>query len=243
VSRVTPKKPKPADPVTVAYVHDIEVAYSWHASFVDMIGHDMANHGRVIRGGYMGVRYGTGGIVEARNTAARRFLSRDRSDWLFWIDTDMGFTPDTIDRLIANADPVERPVVGGLCFANREVASDGMGGFRTTAIPTIYMYGEKDGKQGFNALAEIPDDKLVRCSATGSACLLVHRSAFEAVAEKFGQHWYDPIPNPSLGPGSTISEDLAFCVRLGACDIPVHVHTGVKTTHLKPIWLSHEHFG
>ena len=66
----------------------------------------MTNHGRVIRGGYMGVRYGTGGIVEARNTVARRFLSRDRADWLFWIDTDMGFAPDTIDRLIANADPV-----------------------------------------------------------------------------------------------------------------------------------------
>jgi hypothetical protein len=25
-------------------------------------------------------------------------------------------------------------------------------------------------------------------------------------------------------------------------DIPLHVHTGVKTTHLKPIWLGESHF-
>lgn len=242
MTRHTPKK-RPADPVTVAYVHDIEVAYSWHASFLEMISHDLAHDGRVIRGGYMGVRYGTGGIVEARNTITRRFLAADRADWLFWIDTDMGFTGDTVDRLIAAADPTERPVVGGLCFANREVASDGMGGFRTAPIPTIYFYGEKDGKQGFNAASSVPADALVKCSGTGSACLLVHRSAFEAVRDKFGDCWYDPIPAPSLGAGSTISEDLAFCVRLASCDIPIHVHTGVKTTHLKPIWLSHEHFG
>lgn len=240
MSRTTPKKPAA---VTAAYVHDIEVAYSWHSSFVEMIGYDMSHDARVIRGGYMGVRYGTGGIVEARNTVARRFLASDRSDWLWWIDTDMGFAPDTIDRLLAAADARERPVVGGLCFANREIATDGMGGYRTHAVPTIYYYGEKDGKEGFNAAASFADDKLIQCAATGSACLLIHRSALEAVQREYGDTWYLPIPNPSLGPGSTISEDLAFCMRLGAVGVPVHVHTGVKTTHLKPIWLSHEHFG
>ena len=32
----------------------------------------------------------------------------------------MGFAPDTINRLLEAADPVERPVVGGLCFTQRE---------------------------------------------------------------------------------------------------------------------------
>lgn len=240
--RTTPKKVvEPA--VTVAYVHDVEVAYSWHASFMELISHDLTHHGRVLRGGYMGARYGTGGIVEARNKIARRFLASDRADWLFWIDTDMGFAPDTVDRLLAAAHPTERPVVGGLCFANREVDTDGMGGYRTMAVPTIYYYNEKDGKSGFNPVAEFPDDSLIRVSGTGSACLLIHRSALEAVHERYGESWYQTIPNPDMGPGWTYSEDLAFCMRLGALDIPVHVHTGVKTTHLKPIWLSHEHYG
>lgn len=225
-----------SEAVTVGYVHDNEVAYSWHASFVDMLGYDLSADQRVLRGGVIGVRYGTGGIVAARNQVVERFLSVDRADWLFWIDTDMGFAPDTVDRLLAAADPMMRPIVGGLCFANREVAHDGLNGFQTKAVPTVYYWGEHEGKQGFQAVASFPEDELVRCDATGSACVLVHRSAFEAM----GSGWYQPIANPSTG--QPMGEDLSFCVRAGANHLPVHVHTGVRTSHLKPVWLQAAHF-
>ena len=224
------------DAVTVGYVHDVEVAYSWHASIVDLLGYDLASDQRVLRGGVLGVRYGTGGIVAARNTVARQFLASDRADWLFWIDTDMGFAPDTVDRLLAAADPLVRPIVGGLCFANREVAGDGLNGFQTKAVPTVYYWGSNGDQQGFQAVASFPDDELVRCDATGSACLLIHRSALEQI----GADWYDPIVNPSTG--SLLGEDLSFCVRAGAKHIPIHVHTGVRTSHLKPVWLQADHF-
>lgn len=225
-----------SDAVTVGYVHDVEVAYSWHASMIDLIGYDLGHEQRVVRGGWIGVRYGTGGIVSARNMVVERFLADDRADWLFWIDTDMGFAADTVDRLLSYADPDDAPVVGALCFANRETGSDGMGGFRTKAVPTIYYWGEHDGLRGFQAVASYPDDRLVQCNATGSACVLVHRSAFERV----GKGWYDPILNPTTG--TPMGEDLSFCARLGAEGIPVFVHTGIRTTHLKPIWLQHEDF-
>ena len=64
----------------------------------------------------------------------------------------------------------------------------------------------------------------------------------QAVADKYGETWYDTIPAKSLGATSSISEDLALCLRMGALDIPIHVHTGITTSHLKPIWLSHEHY-
>jgi GT2 family glycosyltransferase len=225
-----------SDAVTIGYVHDVEVAYSWHSSMVDLIGHDLNNHQRVIRGGWIGVRYGTGGIVEARNTVVRRFLEHDRSDWLFWIDTDMGFGRDTVDRLMSCADPVSAPIVGALCFANRETHSDGMGGFRTKAVPTVYYWGKNGEQSGFQAVAEYPNDELLRCDATGSACVLIHRSAFEAI----GANWYNPVSNPDSG--LMMGEDLSFCVRAGAAHAPVHVHTGVRTTHLKRVWLQHEDF-
>ncbi len=225
--------------VTIGYVHDVEVAYSWHHSMIDLIGYDIGRHQRVITGGWIGVRYGTGGIVGARNMVVEQFLEEDRADWLFWIDTDMGFAPDTVDRLMSFADAGERPIVGGLCFANREVSLDGMGGFRTKAAPTIYYWGQHEGAEGFQAAKQFPDDELIRCGATGSACLLVHRSAFTKTKGDRGK-WYDPLFNPSTR--APFSEDLSFCVRAGAAGVPVHVHTGVKTTHLKPVWLSHEHF-
>jgi hypothetical protein len=38
------------------------------------------------------------------------------------------------------------------------------------------------------------------------------------------------------------SEDLSFCMRAGALDIPVHVHTGVQASHHKPIWLAEDDY-
>ena len=63
---------------------------------------------------------------------------------------------------------------------------------------------------------------------------------FEKVEAAHGPVWYDRVPNTSTG--QLMSEDLSFCLRAGALGIPVHVHTGVKVTHLKPVWLSEDDF-
>ena len=152
-----------------------------------------------------------------------------------WVDTDMGFMPDSIDRLLDAADPVERPVVGGLAFMMCEVGPDGMAGMQVQPMPTLFQWANVQGVTGFQVVQDYPRDQLVNVAATGSAFVLIHRSAFERVAEQYGRSWYSPVFNESAN--MWISEDLSFCTRLGALDIPVHVHTGVKTTHLKPLWL------
>jgi hypothetical protein len=225
-----------ADAVTVAYVNDDHPTYSWHHSMVELIGYDLANHGRIMRGGYIAYRYGTDGLVDARNKAVEQFLSDRDADWLFWIDTDMGFTADTIDRLMEVADPVERPIVGGLCFTQRETAEDGMGGWRTAAAPTIFDWLHLEGQQGYAIRWDYPLDTVTRCAGTGSACILIHRSVFERMFKQYGAAWYDRAYNPSMK--KETSEDLSFCMRALALDIPVHVHTGVKTSHMKKVWLS-----
>ena len=219
------------DSVLVAYVHGTDVAYSWHASLMNMLLYDVGNHGRLAAGGYLAVRYGTGGIADARNKAAAQFLETGHQ-WMFWIDTDMGFAPDTVDRLIDAADPEERPVVGGLCFAQREMMVDDMGGFVTIPQPTIYDWLKADnGEQGFVPRMNYQRDQLVGAAGTGSACLLIHRSVFERLER---DAWYSPLWNGK----QVLSEDLSFCVRLAQADIPLWIHTGVKTTHLKPNWVS-----
>lgn len=234
------EQPNYGDPVVVAFVHSSEVSYSWHHSMIELIGWDITNRGRVMQGGYISLRCGTDGLVEARNQAVREFLSEGKADWLFWIDTDMGFAPDTIDRLMEAADPVERPIVGGLCFSQREHQGDGMGGFRCSATPTIFDWAHVEDQQGFAVRWDYPANTVVKCAGTGSACVLIHRSVFERVAETVGPAWYNRVPNPSTG--QLVSEDLSFCMRAGALGIPVHVHTGVGTTHLKNVWLSEEDY-
>ena len=229
-----------ADAVTVAFVHSSDVSYSWHHSLMQLVGHDFAHHARILRGGWIAMRCShgddTGSMVDARNSAVNEFLTTGSAQWLLWLDTDMGFPADIAERLIEVADPVKRPIIGALCFSQRETEPDGMGGWRCRAVPTIYDWAKlASGAEGYMTRWDYAPNALVRCNGTGSAAILIHRSVFSRIAAKFGPCWYDQVPNPSMG--KMIGEDLSFCVRAGALGIPVHVHTGVPTTHHKRIWL------
>lgn len=230
----------PAQAVAVAYVHTDIVYYSWHHSMTQVLAYDAATKGRIWTGGYVAIRGGTDGLADARNTAVKEFLTDSTAAWLWWVDTDMGFAPDTVDRLFEAADPDERPVVGALCFANREVENDGMGGRRSVIAPVVLDWKTIDGESGFDTRWDYPRDTVTRVHGVGSACVLIHRSVFERVAAQFGPNWYSRARNPSTN--ALISEDLSFCVRANALDIPLYVHTGVQTTHAKLAWLGEEDY-
>lgn len=222
--------------VAVAYVHGTEVAHSWHQSMQALVAYDIAHHQRVIGGGWFATKYGTGGIVQARNDTITGFLTQCEADWLFWVDTDMGFLADSVDRLIDAADPETRPIMGGLCFAMREVAVDGAGGYLVQPAPTIFDWVKlPNGQQGFYTRTDYEKDTVLQVAGTGSAFLVIHRSVFTKLEAEYGRTWYSPVFNNSLN--MTISEDLSFCSRAGALGIPIHVHTGIRTTHLKQVWL------
>jgi len=228
------------DSVAVAYVCDNTVIYSWVRSMFELLEYDTATSGRVHAGGHIAMRCGTDGLVAARNEAVRNFLKYERADWLFWVDTDMGFAPDTVDRLLEAADPVERPIVGGLCFSQREDEADQLGGFRCTATPTVFDWAQVEGQYGWQVRWNYAPNALTQVGGTGAACILIHRSVFEKIEAKHGQVWYDRVPNTTTG--QLIGEDLSFCLRAGALQIPIYVHTGVPTTHFKHLWLGEQDY-
>ena len=163
-------------------------------------------------------------ISTARNMIARKFLEKPSPPWLFLADTDMSFARDTVDRLIGAADPVERPVVGGLCHSQNP---DG-----GKPYPTMYELTERDGQLCFVRYKQWPENTVVRVSATGAACLLIHRTVLERVA-KHANDRAAPWFRESVIGDALMGEDLTFCLRCGAAGIPVHVHTGVTVGHVK----------
>lgn len=214
--------------VCLAYVHSSHVSYSWHQSVLHAVLYDAGRDGHLMRGGYLAMGYGTDGLVAGRNQTVEMFLRRP-AEWLWWVDTDMGFEPDALYRLLEVADPVTAPVVGGLCFAWKQTETDGMGGFRHEAVPTIYDWVEG---RGFAPRRDYERDAVVRCAGTGCAFVLIHRSVFLSV----GEDPYARVRNPY--DGKLFGEDLSFCTRLAKADVPLHVHTGVRTTHHKELWVS-----
>lgn len=239
-----------SEKVVLAYVVSNDVSYSWHRSMMGLVAYDAAHHGRLQQpGGYLAIKYGTGGLIEARNQAVHEFLDDYDADWLFWLDTDMGFQPDALELLLEAADPAERPIVGGLCFAQREDEPDGMGGWRTQPTPTIYDWITLDDpagpQSGYAVRWDYPLGTVTQCAATGSACILIHRSVLEKMRDAFASGtirpaWYDRLPNPSTQ--QLLSEDLSFCARAGALGFPVFIDTRVKTSHYKRQWVAEEDY-
>lgn len=225
--------------VSVAYVHPDELSANFHQSFVGMLMHDAGGNRYLMHpDGHIDIRCGTDGLIDARNDAIKEFLN-GKGEWLLWIDSDMGFSPNSLDVLMAAADPKERPIVGGLCFVSKNTAQDGLGGYATAARPTIFRWVEDDGIKAFRGLSYYPINSLVRCDATGSALILIHRSVFEKIRDEYGETWYNKARGTD---GSLLGEDISLCLRAGALGIPIHVHTGVKTNHHKPYWVSEIHF-
>jgi GT2 family glycosyltransferase len=201
-------------------------------SLTELLFYDATMHQRIVSHphGRMGKSCGSGGIVDGRNKLAEVMCDESAADWLFMVDSDMAFPPDIVERLIDAAHAKDRPVVGALAFAHKTDGAATLGGVRYRCIPTIYDFAESGDAVGFVPRLDYERDALVESAATGGACVLIHRLALEAVRAKFGDVWFDTIRHPK---GAHFSEDLSFCVRLAACDIPIYVHTGVKTGHDK----------
>src|SRR5690606_18503306 len=90
----------PMGDTLVAYAHTNDVTHSWAQSMHRLILHDQ---GRLI-GPISDVRCSSGNLEHARNAMMAELLEGD-CEWLFIVDTDMGFQANGLEMLRAVADP------------------------------------------------------------------------------------------------------------------------------------------
>lgn len=233
--------------VVVGYLDDGQWSACFGLSYRDLCLYDVMSSRRIVREGGRELRQlcGTGGISEGRNEVARSFLDQTDGEWLWFVDTDMGFAQDTVDRLVRSADQYKRPVMGGLAFAQRRTGTGESYAPTFAIVPTCYAYAELEDELGFIPMPDYGRDDIIQVAGTGAACLLIHRRVLEKIRATYGDAWFDPITHPTglKGGRRVFSEDLSFCVRCQAIDIPVHVDTRVKTSHEKGgIYLTEEAF-
>lgn len=214
------------DHAVIAYVHGSTVAAEFCASMIELVMTCRTPVDTVLT-------LGSGPNIScARNKVVDDFLTRQKAPWLWMLDTDMVFAPDALDRLVVAAHKYTRPLLGALCYSQNDGAAD--------PYPTMYELTEDtpSGDPGFRRLASWPEDTCVRVSATGAACLLMHRDALVKVAKSSGDISAPWFRESGIGaPLSLMGEDLTFCLRAGLAGIPVHVHTGVQAGHMKPVML------
>lgn len=169
-------------------------------------------------------------IGPPRAAANRNFLTRaalkTSAEWVLMIDADMAFPADSLDRILAAADPDERPIVSGLYFGGKPEGP---------AIPHAYVPGESD--TGFRPIDGMDNTRSVwhgvgQVGAVGGGFLLCHRLALEVVGQAYeatGHAWFAE----TVRDGHDIGEDITFCLRAAACGIPIHVDFDLKLGHIK----------
>jgi GT2 family glycosyltransferase len=210
--------------IVAGYVHGGTVRAEFAASVLDLVTKGPVKVEAVLA-------YQSGpNISTGRNQLVNSFLAEYSAPWLLMLDTDMVFAPDVAARLIAAADPVDRPVTGALCFSQN---------FQGEPYSTMYELTEPEpGRLAFARRKDWPENECVRVSATGAACLLMHRDALELVRKTSKDAAAPWFRESAVGaPLSLMGEDMTFCLRCQAAGIPVHVYTGVQAGHMKSVML------
>jgi glycosyl transferase family 2 len=224
----------PEEKVVVGYLSPSMSHSAFRESLLDLIVYDVAYHRRIVDGGgRLSIRAGSN-LSAPRNALVRQFLAYGKADWLWIVDSDMTFPPDTLERLLEHADPDKAPIVGGLCFGYDEHGD---------VQPTLFGLVADDDSDEPQVIRyhEWPPDAMFQVAATGAACLLVHKSVLEAIRDaeipsRGGRRGFnDAFPwfQETEHDGSPVGEDFTFCWRAGLLGIPVYIDTSVQLGHVK----------
>jgi hypothetical protein len=222
----------PADKVLLAYLTRGTVHDKFMRSILGAVYHDSWHNRRLFDGGGVAGWVAGANLSDPRNKIVAQFRAlTSEPEWLLFVDDDMVFEPDAIDRLVESADPLERPIVGGVCFGLSPEVGE------LTMLPTMYDIGQDaNGAPAVMRHLTVPPGGVVRVAGTGTGFLLIHRGVFDkfdAANDGSGFSRVFPYFQESLYGDKPIGEDLTFCFRAGLLDIPVHVDTSIHIGHMK----------
>lgn len=166
--------------------------------------------------------YGDTGMVRVRNAVAEKAMLWE-PDYLFWVDDDMMFNNDIVERLLSR----KKDFICALMFSKN-----------LPFIPTIKKVQE-GSILSFNNYLDYPLNSLVEIAGCGFAATLIHRRIFEdlIIQADNGREYF---AERTLGIGE--SEDINFCLRARQKGHKIWCDTGVKTRHIGGMGIGEENF-
>lgn len=155
-------------------------------------------------------------VYDARNNLAKQAI-REGCDRILWLDSDMEFPGDLMQRLAADLDE-GRDFVSGLYFRRR-----------APLAPVVYKQVDyrqsPEGALTPQAVPydDYPKDSIIEVAGVGFGCCMMTTKVVEDMMKQFGLPF-----SPILGFG----EDLSFCLRLTKMGIKMYCDTSIKCNHI-----------
>lgn len=158
-------------------------------------------------------------IYAARDDLAKMAIKMD-ADYVFWLDSDMVFEPDILERLLQDTEKGD--IISGLYFRRAAPFS-----------PVVFDQLElKDNKPVFTEFSEIPED-VFEVGGIGFGCVLMPTDVLLAVALKHGEMF-----SPFCGMG----EDIAFSWRARQCGFKIVCDPKITLGHVGHIIITKEFY-
>lgn len=154
----------------------------------------------------------------ARNELARKAIEV-KSDYVWWLDSDMIPEDDTLEKLIKS----EKDIVGALCYT------------RNPPYKPVLRKLEKIGSAyNFEFVDTVEKNKLVETDATGFGCLLMKTDVLKKISEKSSPLFeFSEMITPS---GTKyLSEDILFCIKAKEFGYKIFVNTNTVCGHIGEI--------
>lgn len=150
-------------------------------------------------------------VYNARNNLARQAIKAE-ADWVLWLDSDMVFSPDFLQRMLKVCTENDIDFLTALCFRRKPPFT-----------PTLFDRLEKvDKGASYTALMSVPDGRF-KVGGCGFAGVLLSTDVLLSVASKFGR-MFDPIDG--------FGEDLSFCWRARQCGYDIWCDSDIEMGHV-----------
>lgn len=185
-------------------------------------------------------------ITRCRNVCVAKFLADPTLTHLFWIDADIGFSPEAAFRLLL----ADRDVVGGVYPLKMEVLSEkklalGMTREEFEISRTLYPVGT-GSETAFDMV--IDSDGFMELAEVANGFLLIKRSVFAQLMQRYPElhcapehshgraaddlyyRFFDVMVDPRSN--RHLPEDYAFCHRWRNIGGKVYVDARSKLSHL-----------
>ena len=153
-------------------------------------------------------------IYTSRNSLAQRAIQMD-ADYVFWLDSDMVFEPDTLVRMLKTLRENDLDILTGLYF-------------RRVRPYTPVLFDKLDIRRNicsWSEFHEIPTG-LFEVGGCGFGCVLMNAGVFLDVQAKHG-NMFAPLGNNG--------EDIAFCWRARDCGYKIYCDPSIICGHVGKI--------
>ena len=151
-------------------------------------------------------------VYNARNNLARQAIKAE-ADWILWLDSDMVFGPDLLQRMMKVCTENDIDFLTALCFRRKPPYT-----------PCLFDRLEKiDKGASYTALLSVPEGRF-KVGGCGFAGVLISTQVILDVGAKFNGRMFDPLEG--------FGEDVSFCWRARQCGYDIWCDSDIELGHV-----------